>query len=212
MKVTVFGASGGIGGHVVSQALDAGHSVVAVVRDRARLQISHPELEVVTTPDLHDLASLRQALEDSDGAISAIGPRGRNDGPVASTATSAILRALEANGVRRFLAVSAVPVGPSPDGDSFLNRRVIVPLIGALLRDLYADLAAMEEDIRRSHTSWTVLRPPRLVNKPLSAHYRTTVGANVPRGYSISRADAAHAMLAAFDNPATFRQPVGVAY
>jgi hypothetical protein len=33
--------------------------------------------------------------------------------------------------------------------------------------------------------------------------YRTIVGANVPRGYPISRADTAHAMLAVLDVPAT---------
>jgi hypothetical protein len=51
-----------------------------------------------------------------------------------------------------------------------------------------------------------------LVNSPLTTTYRTAVGANVPRGYSISRADAAHAMLAALQNPATIRQPLGIAY
>jgi uncharacterized protein YbjT (DUF2867 family) len=84
--------------------------------------------------------------------------------------------------------------------------------MGALLRDLYADLTAMELDIRSSATDWTILRPPKLVNSPLTTTYRTAVGANVPRGYSISRADAAHAMLAALQNPATIRQPLGVAY
>jgi hypothetical protein len=34
----------------------------------------------------------------------------------------------------------------------------------------------------------------------------------VPRGYSISRADTAHAMLAVLDDPATVGQAVGVAY
>src|SRR5438132_20277 len=32
MRITVFGATGGIGGHVVRQALDAGQKVTAVVR------------------------------------------------------------------------------------------------------------------------------------------------------------------------------------
>jgi hypothetical protein len=52
----------------------------------------------------------------------------------------------------------------------------------------------MEGEIRRSKTAWTVVRPPKLVNKPLTGRYRTVVGGNVPRGYSISRADTAHAM------------------
>lgn len=162
MKLTIFGATGGIGGEVVRQALDADHKVTAVVRDPTRFALSHP--------------------------------------------------ALEAEGVGRFVAVSAAPVGPVPEGESFLNRRILLPFISAVLRDLYADLAVMEDEIRRSRTDWTVVRPPKLVNKPLTGRYRTVVGGNVPRGYSISRADTAHAMLAALDDRATFGQAVGIAY
>ncbi|MDT5231725.1 MAG: hypothetical protein QOI39_2225, partial [Mycobacterium sp.] len=38
------------------------------------------------------------------------------------------------------------------------------------------------------------------------------LGANVPRGSTISRADVAHAMLDALQQPQTIRQAVGVAY
>ena len=212
MKLTVFGATGGIGGHVVRQALAAGHHVTAVVRDPARFHESHPALDIVTVPGLTDPDGLRAALDGSDVAISAVGPRGRKDGPVASSATRGMLRAMEASGVRRFVAVSAVPVGPVPDGESFLNRRILVPFISAVARDVYVDLAEMEDEIRRSATEWTIVRPPRLVNKPLTGKYRTVVGANVPRGYTISRADVAHLMLAALNDPATARQAIGVAY
>jgi hypothetical protein len=50
------------------------------------------------------------------------------------------------------------------------------------------------------------------VDKPLTGRYRTALGANVARGLSISRADVAHLMLTALDQPATVRQAVGVAY
>jgi len=212
MRMTVFGATGGIGGQVVRQALDAGHKVTAVVRDPARFEVSHPALEVATVPGLTDPEMLRPVLEASDAALSGVGPRGRKDGPVASSTTRGILRAMEASGVRRFVAVSAVPVGPVPQGESWLNRRIILPLISAFARDVYADLAEMEDQIRRSTTQWTIVRPPKLVNKPLTGTYRTCVGGNVPRGYTISRADVAHAMLAALDDPATLGQAVGVAY
>ena len=212
MKLTVFGATGRIGEQVVRQALDAGHKVTAVVRDPARFDVRHPALEVATVAGLTDPEVLRPALEGSDAAISGVGPRGRKDGPVASSATRGILRAMEASGVRRFVAVSAVPVGPVPEGESFVNRRILLPFIGAFARDVYADLAAMEAEIRRSATEWTIVRPPKLNNKPLTGRYRTSVGGNVPRGYAISRADVAHAMLAALDDPATVRQAVGIAY
>lgn len=210
MRLTVFGATGGIGGHVVRQALDAGHDVTAVVRDPARLAVSHPDLTVVTVAGLTDPEPLRPALDGRDAAISGVGPRSRKDGPVASTATRGILRAMDASGVRRFVAVSAVPVGPVPVDEAFLNRRLLLPLVSALLRDTYADLTAMEEEIRRSAADWTVVRPPRLTNRPPTGGYRMRVGGNVPRAYAISRADTAHAMLAVLDDPATVKQAVGV--
>jgi uncharacterized protein YbjT (DUF2867 family) len=212
MKMTVFGATGRIGGHVVRQALAAGHDVTAVVRDPARFEVRHAALEVVTVSGLSDPDVLRPALEGSEAAISGIGPRGRKDGPVASTATRGILRTMEVTGVRRFEAVSAVPVGPVPEGESFVNRRILVPFISAFARDVYADLAEMEDEIQRSDTEWTIVRPPRLVTKPLTGKYRTVVGGNVPRGYSISRADVADAMLRMLNDPATFGQAVGIAY
>jgi uncharacterized protein YbjT (DUF2867 family) len=47
-KLTVFGATGGTGMHVVRQALEAGHQVTAVVRDSARLDVSADDrLDVV---------------------------------------------------------------------------------------------------------------------------------------------------------------------
>jgi uncharacterized protein YbjT (DUF2867 family) len=109
-------------------------------------------------------------------------------------------------------ALRTVLVGPAPAGEGFLNRRVVLPVISAVFKEVYADLRIMEEDLANSGTDWTVVRPPKLVNKPVSGHYRTAVGANVARGSTISRADVAHAMLAALDDPATIRRPVGVAY
>src|SRR5215207_9972936 len=211
MKMTVFGATGGIGGHVVRQALAAGHQVTAVVRDPARFDVSHPALEVATVPGLTDPEVLRSALDSSDAAISGVGPRGRKDGPVASSTTRGILRAMEASGVRRLVAVSAVPVGPVPEGESFVNRRILLPFISAFARDVYVDLAEMEDEIRRSTTEWTIVRPPKLVNKPLSGKYRTIVGGNVPRGYTISRADVAHLMLRVLEQPETIKQAIGIA-
>jgi uncharacterized protein YbjT (DUF2867 family) len=212
MKITVFGATGGIGRQLVAQALHHGHDVTAVVRDAARLPISDVALHVVTVPGLEQPDLLRSALIGSHAVLSAVGPRGRKDGPVASTAVRTILNAMDSAGVRRLVAVSAAPVGPVPDGESALNRWLLLPLVGRLLRSVYTDLGEMEAQLLRSSAAWTVIRPPKLVNKPLTGIYRTTLGGNVPRGISISRADAAHLMLAALDQPATVKQAVGVAY
>lgn len=212
ITIAVFGASGGIGGHLVRQALHAGHTVTAVVRDGARFDVTHSALRVERVPGLTEPDVLAPLLEASDAVVSAVGPRGRKDGDVAASTTRGILRAMELAGVRRFVAVSAVPVGPVPEGESFLNRGVLLPLIGAFARDVYVDLSEMEDEIRRSATEWTIVRPPKLVNKPLTGTYRTVVGGNVRRGYSISRSDVADLMLHALNDPTMIGQAVGIAY
>ncbi|MFC5265978.1 NAD(P)-dependent oxidoreductase [Kribbella qitaiheensis] len=212
MKITVFGATGRIGGHVVEQALAAGHKVAAVVRESSRFEVDHPSLEVFRVPGLTDEEVLRPAVDGSAAVISGVGARGRKDGPVASGSTRAILAAMSAVGVRRLVAVSAIPLGPLPPDESFLNRRVLLPLINAFAADVYADLRLMEADIMSSSTDWTIVRPPKLTDKPLTGQYRVGIGSTIPRTYSISRADTAHLMLAALSDPAMVDHPVSVGY
>ncbi|MCB0237620.1 MAG: NAD(P)H-binding protein, partial [Anaerolineae bacterium] len=47
MQIAVFGATGGTGQQVVQQALAAGHSVTALVRDPSRLAAQDERLTVV---------------------------------------------------------------------------------------------------------------------------------------------------------------------
>jgi hypothetical protein len=129
---------------------------------------------------------------------------------------------MQAAGVRRIVVVSAAPVGtiPSParpdpprrdPGDGFVMRNLAYPILRAALREVYTDLARMEDVLRESDLDWTVVRPVRLTGKPVSGTYRTAFGQNVRHGLFISRADVAHYMLRAVDEPETFRQTVGIA-
>ncbi|MFE1312337.1 NAD(P)-dependent oxidoreductase [Streptomyces sp. NPDC058755] len=210
MKLTVFGATGGIGREIVRQALGAGHQVTAVVRDPARLDVTGDALEVFRA-DLTDPQELRAAVAGRDAVLSGLGARSRKDAGVAARLTRTVLEAMEAAGVRRLLVVSAGPVGPEPENDGFLDRGMR-GLVSAILKDVYADLREMEAELARSGTDWTSVRPPRLQDKPLTGRYRTVVGGFPPRGRFIARADVAHAMLSMIDDMGTVKQGVGVAY
>ncbi|MGD6753838.1 NAD(P)-dependent oxidoreductase [Streptomyces sp. BH105] len=210
MKLTVFGATGGIGQEVVRQALDAGHEVTAVVRDPARLTVTGERLEVVRG-DLKDPESLRPAVAGRDAVLSGLGARKRADAGIAAELTRSVLKAMEAEGVRRLVVVSAGPVGPQP-ADSPLVDRVMIGMIDRILKPVYVDLAAMEAQLANSATDWTSVRPPRLQDKPVTGAYRTVVGGFPRAGRFAGRADVAHAMLAMVDDPATVKQGVGVAY
>ncbi len=91
-------------------------------------------------------------------------------------------------------------------------RNLLGPLIRTALRKPYADLALMEDILRDSGLDWTVVRPPRLTDKPTTGTYRTAYGQNLRRGLLISRADVAHLMLRVLGQPETIKQAVGIAY
>ncbi|MDV7216720.1 NAD(P)-dependent oxidoreductase, partial [Streptomyces prunicolor] len=68
MKLTVFGATGGIGQEIVRQALASGHEVTAVVRDPARLTVRGAGLEVFRA-DLTDPEAVRPAVAGRDAVL-----------------------------------------------------------------------------------------------------------------------------------------------
>jgi putative NADH-flavin reductase len=220
MKLTIFAASGGIGHHLVGQALAAGHDVTAVARNPASLPA---EVRAVRA----DLATAQPAALATAGPVPTAPhrlrrPRSKADYGIATTGTRAIVGAMEAAGVRRLVVVSAAPVGtiasarrPRPpkhdSGDGFVMRHLLSPLITAALRDLYVDLARMEDTLADSGLDWTAVRPPRLTNGPETGAYRTASGRNLRRGLTVSRADVAHLMLAALGQPETIGQTIGIA-
>ncbi|MFD5763755.1 NAD(P)-dependent oxidoreductase, partial [Streptomyces sp. NPDC127044] len=138
MKLTVFGATGGIGQEIVRQALDSGHQVTAVVRDPARLTVTGAGLEVFRA-DLTDPQALRPAVAGRDAVLSGLGARSRKDAGIATRLTRTVLGAMEAEGVRRLLVVSAGPVGPDPEGAALADRAAR-GLVSLILKDVYADL------------------------------------------------------------------------
>ena len=221
MKLTIFAATGGIGRQLLAQAVAAGHEVTAVVRNPKKLS---GEIRVVTV-DLaaSDQVALGSAVEGTDAVLSALGPRSISEAGIASQGTRAIVQAMKAVGVRRVVVVSAAPVStisspgrPKPPkhdpGDGFFMRNLAAPLVKAIFRKHYVDLALMEDILRDSGLAWTVVRPPRLTDRPLSGTYRTAYGQNLPHGLSISRADVAHLMLRVLGQPETIGQVIGVAY
>lgn len=210
MRLTVFGATGGTGRLLVGQALERGDDVTAVVRDPRRLGVEHDALTVVTA-DVTDTESIASAVKDADAVLSALGHRGGRGAPatICAEGTRSVVAAMHAAGARRLLVVSAA--GAVTDGDGPFSRLVVKPLLKRMLRDAFADLLAMEDEVRRSGLDWTVVRPPRLTDAEPTRRYRATVGANVRGGFRISRADLADALLRLAADSSTVGHAVGVA-
>jgi putative NADH-flavin reductase len=219
MKLTIVAATGRIGRLLLDQAVTAGHDVTAVVRNPKGLP---PGVRTVVAdltaagPDV-----LEPAVTGADAVLSGLGPRSAADVGVVTTGTRSIVAAMRSTGVRRLVVVSASPIGtvlspgrrtPRHDpGDGIVMRYVLTPLTKRVLRANYADLAMMEEIVGVSGLEWTVVRPPRLTDKPMTGTYRTALDRNVRRGLSVPRADVAHCMLHVLDEPGTIGRNIALA-
>ena len=223
MKLAIVAATGGVGQQLLRQALDAGHDVTAVVRNPARFPAALREARIVTA-DLADPdpAALEAAIAGTDAVVSGLGPASNSGAGIATRGTRAMATAMDAAGVKRLVVISAAPVGtlPSPSrptppkhdpGDGFFMRQLGARFARVAFGKVYADLADMEDLLRHSDLDWTVIRPPKLTNKPLTGHYRTATAQNVRGGWSVPRADVAHLMLAVLSRPETIGQVIGIA-
>jgi len=221
MRLTVVAATGGIGSQILVQAVAAGHEVTAVVRNPAKLA-DLPVRVVVSDLAAADPATLQSAVCGADAVLSGLGARSTAEAGVASRGTRAFVQAMQAAGVRRIVVISAASVGtvPSPGrpnpprhnpGDGFFMRHLAAPLAKAAFRRHYEDLALMEDVLRESDVDWTVIRPPRLLDRRLTGTYRTAYEQNVRAGMFISRANVAHLLLDVVGRPATIHRVIGIA-
>ena len=220
MKLTIFAATGGIGREALEQAVACGHEVTAAVRNPKH--VSRPVRVVPVDLSAPDPLALQSAIRGADAVISGLGARTASDIGVAGRGTQSVIEAMRTEGVRRLVVVSAAPIGAVPTpahphppkydpGDGFFMRHLFSPFARTAFRTRYADLARMEDLVRESGLDWTVVRPPRLTDKPLSGRYRTAFGRNIRGGFLVSRADVAHFMLRALEQSETIRQIVGIA-
>jgi uncharacterized protein len=82
-KMVLFGASGMVGQRALSEALQRGYQVTAVVRDPSKVETKHPSL-TVTTGDVTDPATVTRLADGSDVVVNAVSQRTPGTDPVAA--------------------------------------------------------------------------------------------------------------------------------
>ena len=206
MKIAVVAASGKTGALVVETARAAGHEVVAVVRDPARLAVAADRVERADATSPTELAS---ALRGVDAVAWCVGP-GRDTPPdIMAASARATVAALRAAGVRRIVVITAS--GPYGEGDNAITRFVAKPILWRFLGEVWRDMQATELVVRASGLDWTILRPPQLKDGPAKGRYQSNRDANVRWGFTIRRADLARAMVDALEDDTSIGSALSVA-
>jgi uncharacterized protein YbjT (DUF2867 family) len=210
MKLVIFGATGRIGGHLVSWAVDAGHDVRALARNpdavapRAGLTVSRGD---VLDPD-----TVAAVVSGADAVLSALGPRGI-DGfrttELLAPAASHIVAGMDKTGAHRLICVSAAGPYVGADRDMPWLVRQLLPRV---LARPFADVRRMEQVVRGSDLDWTLVRATRLINDPARGGYRVRDDYPPKGGSKIARADVAAFMGAALTDGDYIRRSPALAY
>jgi putative NADH-flavin reductase len=213
-SVLIIGANGGIGRQAVEIALAAGHHVTALLRQPANLTLTHPNLEKVQGDVMHP-ETFERYIQDQDVVISALGVKGglMGDKPTTlySRGNANLVQVMQRKGIRRayFISASAIEISPVLP---FYVRFAAKYILQRLLRHMYADQREMERLVKESNLDWTIIRPPRLTNKPVTGKYRFSINSFLKNSMVISRADVAHFMINNISDTAIYQATVEIGY
>lgn len=192
MKLAIFGATGRTGQHLVRQALERGHEVVAFARSPQKLEPDGDRLTVVQG-DVQDAAKVAEAVAGADAVVSVLGPTENKPAFAVTKGTQNILDAMRQHGVQRLVLSAGAGVGDPNDAPKLINR-VINALLKLVSRWVYEDMKRVVDTVRQSDVDWTVVRVPMLTDDPAGG---TVTAAYVGRGMGmrLSREDMASFML-----------------
>jgi putative NADH-flavin reductase len=206
----IVGATGGTGRQLVAQALERGYIVTALARDPSALGIQHPRLRSVPG-DVLDYPSVEAAVRGQEAVISALGhKRFFRPTQILSEGTRNLLRAMEGQGVRRFVCETALGIGDSAGRLGLYYTLFVIPFI---LPFYFWDKARQERFIAASTMDWIIVRPGVLTNGAKRGCYRhgRRVGSFLST-VRISRADVADFMLKQTADNTYLRQTPGISY
>lgn len=189
MKLAVFGATGGTGQQVVEQALAAGHTVVALVRDPARLALGNPAL-TVKRGNVLEPEDVFNTVNGADAVVVSLGSTSNNPDGVVAKGTANVVAAMQKSGVARLLVVTSIGVGESKDQVPFAFKA----LMATVLRKAMQDKEEQEKIVKASGLDWTIVRPGGLTDGPRTGQYRYGIDPKITAG-QVSRADVAEFIL-----------------
>ena len=212
MKMTktilLYGGSGRTGTLVMQQALAAGHSVRALVRNPTVISQNHADLTLIKgTPENAD--DVAKAMQGCDAVISTLNNARASDSPFAKPVNRDTLlkdifditiAEMHDQGLRRIVSLGAAGVNESYETAPLFMRMLIK---WSNLGHAYRDHEMVEDALAASGLDWTVGRAMMLGNKegtaPVIESYVVN-GANQPKpAMQISRASVARWLIQSLD-------------
>lgn len=206
--IAMFGATGRTGQPLVQKALDAGHTVRALVRNPQKMPVSHPNLILIQGSSL-DATRVDETITGSDGVISVLGQDKNSPSDLQTRSTQLIINAMEQHGLRRLVSLTGAGVRDvARDKPGFIDNVIVFIMknvAGSGARNALFDGINHADLIRQTHLDWTIARGPMLTDDPVKGSYQVGYVGTVP-GIKLTRADLADFILREFEQGQYIRQ------
>ena len=211
MRLTILGATGGIGRLLLPLALDQGHEVTAFARAPEKIA-AKIDTETGTNGsshlrvlggDLFNSTQMAAAIYGSNAVLSAFGPSTLRRTHQRRDFGRTLVKALREAAVDRFIHVSTAFL--FRDGGLAVNL-----MANTLFYNVTIDSRDCETEMAQPDLAWTIVRPPRLLDRPPTNHTRVISGHLPKSGLTVSRGDVAAFLLQEAVTPRHVRQVVGI--
>jgi putative NADH-flavin reductase len=199
MKISVIGASAGIGLATVQRGLERGHFVTTLSRSQLTLP-ANPHLKTIQGNATHE-QDLQQALQDTQAVIVTLGTGKSLKATTLFTDFANTLLSLHAKTPLSMPIIVLTGFGAG-ESHAYLGNCVITSLFDLFLGSIYANKTKMEALISASNLKWMMVRPGVLTNQKPTERYR--VEDKLFKGMkirTISRFDVADFLIKQAENP-----------
>ena len=208
MKITVIGASAGVGLQVTRLALERGQEVTTLSRRTVPLP-DHPKLKRVQG-SATNLSDVQAAVEGADAILVTLGVKSPFATTLFSDSARILLRVLQdTDSTATLIVLTGFGTGDSW-GYNSLPMKLLFTL---LLKKVYADKSEQERIIAEAYPRWEIVRPGRLTNGTMTGRYHMldhlVEGMRVG---AISRSDVAHFMVTQAEQPTYLGKYVALTY
>lgn len=204
MKIIVFGATGGVGQSVVKQAVENGFEVTAFVRTPEKLQTTHEKLTIIKG-DTFNQQEVTAAIAGHDAVVSCLGSsQGMKKSTELQDMVKNIVAGMQEQDVKRIVYTASAGIYNELPGISG-------KLMMGMLKNALTDHRAAVDWIESHGLNYTIVRPMGLTNGPFSGQYREAAEGVPEKAKSIARADVAHFILKALNNPQYENTSIGIA-
>ena len=209
MTITVFGATGQVGKHVVLQALALGHHVNAFGRSiDSLIDKDHSSEKLVAIKGyVFDETDVFAAINGADAVISVLG--GAFDGAdrTRSLGMKNIITQMEKAGVKRIAALGGMGILNANENELLIEQ----PEYPEQYKPVGMEHLAAYRMLEGSGLDWSFVCSPDILNQPGKRQYITAANyPPTPNHYEVAAGDLAHCLLQCVVQRLYIQQRVGI--